>query len=362
MRTVTTIASIEVLREIIGPPLPVIEAKIVTTLTAAARTLIERSRLVLVATAGANGTCDLALWGGSLDAAAILNDRALILADHRLGDTLVRSFDNLAGNGHVGLNFVIPGRATTVRVNGRASVTRPRRAIMVDVEEVYMHCAKAFLRSRAWDPETWPAQANLPTSGEPIDGPLPYLSSSARRFVARSPLALLATSDATGTCDASVRGDPPGSVLILDDTTLVLGDRPGNRLAQSFANLISNNHVAVRFVVPGDDMTVHITGTAVIVSDASFFAELEVAGKRPKLATVVHIERVDMRRAEAFSRARAWDQDAWQGSAGLPTMGEVIKEQVPSMPSAADVDKALKFETQHLYEDVLDQIGRPPGP
>jgi uncharacterized protein len=132
-----------------------------------------------------------------------------------------------------------------------------------------------------------------------------------RAWLAGSPFCLVATSDAAGRCDVSPKGDPRGFTLVLDDTTIVLPDRPGNRRADGFHNVLSNPHVGLLYLVPGRGDTLRINGRARLVRDAPFFDRLVVRGHRPKLAMVVHVEEVFYHCSKAFLRSELWEPESW---------------------------------------------------
>ncbi|HEY4459387.1 MAG TPA: pyridoxamine 5'-phosphate oxidase family protein [Pseudonocardiaceae bacterium] len=163
----------------------------------------------------------------------------------------------------------------------------------------------------------------------------------ARTIIEHSPLALLATSAPDGTCDVSPRGDPPGSVLILDEHTLVLAERPGNRLADSLSNLIDNPHAGLLFVVPGMNETLRVNGRVTIVSDAPFFDRLTVRGKRPQLALVLQVEDLYLHCAKAMLRSSLWDPSTWPERADIPTMGRMLKDQLALAASVSELDAHL---------------------
>ncbi|WP_255685560.1 pyridoxamine 5'-phosphate oxidase family protein [Actinocorallia sp. API 0066] len=150
----------------------------------------------------------------------------------------------------------------------------------------------------------------------------------ARTIIAHSPFVLLATANEDGTCDVSPRGDPAGSVLVLDDQRLVLADRPGNRRLDSFRNVLRNPHVGLLFLVPGMNETLRVNGRATLVSDAPFFADLAVQGKRPQLAVLVDVEELYMHCAKAFLRSSLWDPETWPDRRTLPTLGRITKDQM----------------------------------
>lgn len=163
----------------------------------------------------------------------------------------------------------------------------------------------------------------------------------ARTIIEHSPMLLLATSAPDGTCHVSPRGDPAGSVLVLDEHTLVLAERPGNRLADSLTNLIDNPHAGLLFVVPGMNESLRVNGRVTIVSDAPLFERLAVRGKRPLLALVLHVEDLYLHCAKAFLRSSLWDPATWPPRSEIPTMGRMLKDQLALAASAAELDAYL---------------------
>lgn len=159
---------------------------------------------------------------------------------------------------------------------------------------------------------------------------LPALDDHARRFIARSPFAMVGTAGVTTGCDVSPRGEAPGGFLVLDDRTLALGDRPGNRRTDSFLNLFENPKIGLLFMVPGVDETLRVNGRAKIVVDARLFERLAVDGKPPLVALVVEVEEVFFQCAKAFRRSRLWDPATWPDPALQPPLAQVLKDQVPT--------------------------------
>ncbi|MFI0486975.1 pyridoxamine 5'-phosphate oxidase family protein [Actinomadura sp. 9N215] len=144
-------------------------------------------------------------------------------------------------------------------------------------------------------------------------------------WLARSPFCLIATSDADGNCDVSPKGDPPGFVHVVDDTTIAVPDRPGNRRADGFLNVLSNPHVGLIFLIPGRGETLRINGRAVLVRDAPFFDEMIVKGHRPALALVVEIEQIFFHCAKALMRSKLWRPETWEPDA-LPSHARIVKD------------------------------------
>ncbi|MDU0314505.1 pyridoxamine 5'-phosphate oxidase family protein [Phycicoccus sp. M110.8] len=151
--------------------------------------------------------------------------------------------------------------------------------------------------------------------GEPLprvrDKVRPALHDLDREWLAASPFCLVATSAADGSCDVSPKGDPPGFVRVLDDTTVAVPERLGNKRADGYRNVLSNPHVGLISIVPGRGDTLRINGRAHLVSDAPWFDDMVVKGHRPVLALVVEVDEVFHHCAKAFMRSRLWHPETW---------------------------------------------------
>jgi len=164
------------LREIVGVPAARSVLKERSALDQHCRAFIARSPFLLIATAGADGRCDISPKGDVPGFVLVLDDRRLVIPD-RPGNKRLDGMMNLLANPHVGLIFLVPGREETLRVNGRAWITRdpdllrrsavqgktPLLAVGVEVEQCFLHCAKAFRRSQLWAHEQWPVADALPS-------------------------------------------------------------------------------------------------------------------------------------------------------------------------------------------------------
>lgn len=181
--------------------------------------------------------------------------------------------------------------------------------------------------------------------GAPIqrvaDKARPTLHELDRQWLAASPLCLLATSAVDGTCDVSPRGDPPGFTHVLDERTLALPDRPGNRRVDGFRNVLGNPQVGLIYLVPGRGDTLRINGTAQLLCDAPFFDQLVVSDHRPRLALVVHVEEVFYHCSKALLRSALWEADSWAPDA---------------VPSRARIAKTLERPEESL-EDLAEYYG-----
>jgi PPOX class probable FMN-dependent enzyme len=181
----------------------------------------------------------------------------------------------------------------------------------------------------------------------------PALHELDRRWLAASPMCLLATAAADGTCDVSPRGDPPGSTLVLDDRTIAIPDRPGNRRVDTFRNILENPHVGLLYLVPGRGDTLRINGTAQLLDDAPFFDEMIVKGHRPRLVVLVRIDEVFYHCSKAFLRAKLWDPATWAAGDEVPSRAVIAK----ALERPGDSLEALEA---HYGPAYAEQIYREP--
>ena len=141
-----------------------------------------------------------------------------------------------------------------------------------------------------------------------------------------SPFCVLATCDADGNCDASPKGDPAGQLIhVLDPRTIVIAERPGNKRADGYKNVLSNPHVGVIALIPGRNDTLRVNGRARLVRDAPWFDDLAVRGKRPVLALVVEIEQVFSHCPKAFMRSGLWSPESWPPADEMPSVAALTK-------------------------------------
>jgi PPOX class probable FMN-dependent enzyme len=200
------ITSLDEVHALNGEPSASIMEKEAGHLTPLAIEFIHRSPYFLMATADADGNCDVSPKGDDPGVVTVLDPQTLVIPD-RLGNRRADGHRNILENGHIGLLFIIPNVDETLRVNGRAFLTTepdllatmsyrgkaPKLATVVEIDQVFMHCARSFLRSGLWKPETWPDPETVPTlaaiSCELKDLPPPDESGGKRQEEYRTRLA-----------------------------------------------------------------------------------------------------------------------------------------------------------------------------
>ncbi len=163
-------------------------------------------------------------------------------------------------------------------------------------------------------------------SGRAVTKERPSLHPLQVEWLRTSPFCVLATSDADGNCDASPKGDPAGQLIhVLDPQTIVIAERPGNKRADGYLNVLANPHVGLLALIPGRDDTLRVNGRARIVRDAPWFDELAVRGKRPVLALVIEIDQVFSHCAKAFMRSGLWKPGEWPSAEHIPSVAALTK-------------------------------------
>ena len=143
------------------------------------------------------------------------------------------------------------------------------------------------------------------------DKNIDYLDSYAKEFIARSPFLVLATCSKAGGMDASPKGDHPGFVEVADDRTLLVPDRPGNKLAYGHLNVLDNPRVGMIFMIPGTRETLRINGHAELTKDPAILDRLSAREKPATLAMRVTVEEAFFHCAKAFIRSGLWQPDSW---------------------------------------------------
>jgi PPOX class probable FMN-dependent enzyme len=171
-----------------------------------------------------------------------------------------------------------------------------------------------------------------------------------RAFIARAPFLLLATASGDGRCDVTPRGDAPGFVAVLDERTLLVPDRPGNRRLDTYQNILANPHAGLFLLVPNVEETLRVNGRAWLTEDQDVLGPLAVEGNPPRVGVELEVEEVYFHCARAFRRARLWQPDTWIERDELPTLGQVLHDQLEMAELTADgIDESLAKSNRELY-------------
>lgn len=169
---------------------------------------------------------------------------------------------------------------------------------------------------------------------------LTTLDRHCQEFIALSPFLLIGSTNAAGEADVSPRGDPPGFVQVLDEKTLVIPDRPGNRRIDTLRNIVQQPHVGLLFLIPGQGETLRVNGRACIIRDPAVLERFAVEGKRPLLAIVVEVDECFLHCSKSIRRAKLWEQEPRKT---LPSIGQIMIDHTGlTGVTAQQLDEALK--------------------
>jgi PPOX class probable FMN-dependent enzyme len=168
---------------------------------------------------------------------------------------------------------------------------------------------------------------------------LDHLVAETLPFIEASPFVCVGTAGVEGGLDVSPRGDPAGFVRVLDERTLLLPERPGNRIADTLVNLLSDDRIALLFLIPGIGDTFRVNGRAVITDDAELLADCAVGGRAPRLGLVVSVEEAYLQCPKAMIRSKLWDSSSHVERSSLPSLGEVLAATGNSSFDAGEYDR-----------------------
>ncbi|MCR8981100.1 pyridoxamine 5'-phosphate oxidase family protein [Brevibacillus laterosporus] len=350
------------LREVVGSPSEALMEKILPTLEEQSRYFIQHSSIVCATTKQKNGLLHASMFGGEKGFVRSIAENSLLIPIKEDGDYM-RMIENINANPFIGLLFFVQGVSETLRVNGRASIVREKElltvhfptdqqlvaAIQVEVEECFLHCAKAFFRSKLWDSTTY-----LPNyhAGMPSTGDLflrqTILNEQMQSFMKYSPFICLGSSQMEGGADISPKGDPAGFVQIVDEHTILIPDRPGNKICDNFQNILVNPYICVLFFVPGVDQILSIQGKASIIKEEKLLEPLSIEGKCPALGIWIEIEEVTLSYSQAMVNAGLWNSVNQIDRKTFPTMGEMVMKQLAH-------SKYIKGMSAKAFDDMANQ-------
>ncbi|SEH17298.1 hypothetical protein SAMN05428974_2131 [Sphingopyxis sp. YR583] len=278
MSDIDNIAGLEA---ILGKAPPAVSLKVIDHVDATARRWLAASLLMF---AGFGDSDDIAITLGGGDAGFAAADAATLSVPLTALDDPALAVPGTS----FGSLFLVPGIGETLRINGRVAAI-DGGAAKIAVEECYVHCAKALIRSGFW--------SATPTNAAP-DAP--------HAFAAEACFMALATMDAACNADLSPKGDPAGAMAHVTGDQLWFADRPGNRRTDSFRNLIVQPRIAAAMLIPGASAVAIVRGAAMLTDDETARASFAVQGKIPLLATRVDNVDIAIRPSAALARAKLW--------------------------------------------------------
>lgn len=275
------IESAEQLDACLGAAPAAVELKVIDQLDEGALRWLAASSLAFLSAAPSAGV-EVTIAGGEPGFARAPKPDRLWLAY----DTMDHALAPGIGRG-IGALFLVAGLGETLRINGRV-VEQTTEGVALAIDEVYVHCAKALIRSDFWA---------APPRRAPLD---------ARAFVEESRFVALATSDAEGRADLSPKGDAAGRMLQLDGDALSYAERPGNRRKDSLTNLLKQPRAAMVALIPGSTVVGVAEGRAQLLDEPAAREAFTAESKTPKLVTKLGNARLTLRESAALQRAALW--------------------------------------------------------
>ena len=189
--------------------------------------------------------------------------------------------------------------------------------------------------------------------GTPSDGAknkvISIIDEHCQKFIAHSPFLTIASTNAKGQVDVSPKGDPPGFVKVLDEKTIAIPERLGNKLADTFVNILNHSSVGVLFMIPGISETLRVNGKAKIITDVAIREQLAVKNKLPQFALIVEVEEVFMHCSKCMIRSKLWTETTPDIRAKIPSLGTVIKDH-------AKINLPVEVLDNYLKEDEKNQL------
>jgi uncharacterized protein len=176
-----------------------------------------------------------------------------------------------------------------------------------------------------------------------------HIDDICRRFIAACPFVIVASRGADGRMDLSPKGDPPGFVAVLDETTLAIPDRPGNHRLDTFDNVLTHPEIGLLFMIPGNGDTLRVSGKARIVRDSSLQARFAINGNSPNLVLVVTVEQAFMHCQKCVVRSRLWIPAEWPDRSNVPALAEAIMAHAKPAETTAEVRAIIENHNAHLY-------------
>jgi hypothetical protein len=205
-------------------------------------------------------------------------------------------------------------------------------------------------RERIADKQTLRELVGTP-SERAVKKQLAALDPHCMAFIKHAPFMLLGTANADGRCDVSPKGDRPGFVEILNEHTIVIPDRPGNKRLDSLQNILANPHVGLLFLIPGMDETLRVNGTAELVRDDDLLERMAIDGMRPLLGILVHVEEAFLHCGRSFLRAHLWEPEHYMARGEMPSLARMITDQTRAPgDSDADYERTVSNAEQHTAE------------
>lgn len=284
---IESITSLEALRKILGKPAKILEKRVQSSLDRFSVEFIEHASAAVLATH--NAVMPMQFIDCQKETSFICDNKRLNLSLHFHDKDIQPMTVNAS------LYFMASGIGHSLRVNGRLQVSSNKETKFL-IEGIYFHCARAAARAKFWE---CPLEASIADETQ-------RTGLTALEFLSRSPYVLMKTQGPLSSTEISPRGDAPGFIHQIDENTLFIPERPGNKVAVSLSNIIDQPQIELLCLIPGTRKTLNISGYATITKSPSLLAACTVNGKQPKLGILVTIETQQMLEDSILANLNIW--------------------------------------------------------
>ncbi|MGW3954690.1 2Fe-2S iron-sulfur cluster-binding protein [Streptomyces sp. NPDC004752] len=356
LSTLGRLTTVDEVEATVGRPASAVMLKQISALDEGCQTVLALCPIAALGYRDADGTSRTTFIGG-------IPGFAHVHSPTRISFSLPEASDP---HGPVSFFFLLPGVGEILRVNGSVAA-RKGAETTVDIEEAYVHCAQAVLRSRLWQP---PAPAGPATE---IAGDGPLRRPGVVEFLAAAPFLALSTWDSSGGSDTSPRGDRQTAARILDSRTLVIPDRKGNKRADTLHNLLQDDRLSFAALVPGRSGVLHVRGRGAITDDPALLETMALRGMPPHLALLIDVEHAEVTGNDAVARSRLWTPGAHLDLSTAPDLIALAGEHLAVGSANAEdgppafllklvgaipgVTRLLRLATNRLYRSGLRKEG-----
>jgi predicted pyridoxine 5'-phosphate oxidase superfamily flavin-nucleotide-binding protein len=239
---------------------------------------------------------------------------------------------------HASLFIIVPGIGHSLRINGELNIINSQQVIF-NIKGVYFHCSRASVRSDFWKPRSINQQVNLITEDN---------------IISQSPYALLKTQNTIGKTEISPRGDEIGFIKVLNNTTLFMPERPGNKVAVSLRNIIECPAVELLFMVPGSAYTLNVKGQAYVSTQPELLSMSQINNKLPKTGIIIKVDSKQFQFNNSINHSGLWDEDKAVDKNSLTSFSKALSSHMNGiglmgMATSAVVAGIVKHDLKNLY-------------
>jgi predicted pyridoxine 5'-phosphate oxidase superfamily flavin-nucleotide-binding protein len=243
---------------------------------------------------------------------------------------------------HASLFIIVPGIGHSLRINGELNIINNQQAIF-NIKGVYFHCSRASVRSDFWKPRSINQQVNQQENLITEDN-----------IISQSPYALLKTQNTIGKTEISPRGDEIGFIKVLNNTTLFMPERPGNKVAVSLRNIIECPAVELLFMVPGSAYTLNVKGQAYVSTQPELLSMSQINNKLPKTGIIIKVDSKQFQFNNSINHSGLWDEDKAVDKNSLTSFSKALSSHMNGiglmgMATSAVVAGIVKHDLKNLY-------------